>query len=142
MPPRMSWMDTQLEDHRGSTPTRPPRLDEAMAAYSSEKRSSGMKYRSPSRTTENNDIARRITKPVLTQNRVDHHFKTQSKVDTLVYASAEKSYDGTKEGCSSLSKPSSSCYDLNVDMVGASKIYSRTLVPPCWGLFSAGYMYT
>ena len=29
-----------------------------------------------------------------------------------------------------MSKPSSSCYDLNVVMVGASKVYSRTLVPP------------
>jgi hypothetical protein len=130
-------VDSVDRQWKTSTPPRipQPRKDEAMAAYSSEKRSSY--YRSPSlATTPEKEEApmkyarrRGSPSPLRTQDRVNQHLKTQSQNGDPIDTEAGENYC-SKQCQPSLSKPSSSSCNHKISMVGMSKVYSRALIPP------------
>lgn len=124
-----------------------PRQDEAMAAHSTEKRityyvRSGTRSRSPSLATpEKKEAQMKFTKrdfarsrstrdpPVLTHDRVNQHIKEQSLHRNSTDVGTDDNVSNQLVRPSS-SKPSSSCSNNKVTMVGASKVYSRSLIPP------------
>jgi hypothetical protein len=66
---------------------------------------------------------------VLTQDRVNQHQKAQSQTSDYIDAGIAEN-DGNQQCRPSSSKPSSSNSNHKRSMVGMSKVYSRTLVPP------------
>ena len=124
-----------------------PRQDEAIAAHCTEKLStyyvrSGSRSRSPSLATPENKVApMKFTKrefarsrstrdpPVLTHDRVNQHLKDQLLNHNSTDAGTDDN-DSKQQGRPLSSKPSSSSSNKKVTMVGASKIYSRSLIPP------------
>ncbi|KAL3803266.1 hypothetical protein ACHAW5_009938 [Stephanodiscus triporus] len=126
-----------------------PQKDEAMAAYSSEKRRSnyfgpGSRSRSPgpaipvadeapTECTGKDDFARnRRTRdaPVLTQNRIDQRVTAQSTDSNSIDVGTDGN-GGDQEPWFSSSKPSSnSSSNKKITMVGMNKVHSRTLIPP------------
>jgi hypothetical protein len=132
-----------------STPSRilQPRQDDAMAAHSTEKRStfyvrSGSRSRGPSLPTpEKKEAPMKFTRrefarsrstrdpPVLTHDRVNQHLKEQSLKRNTTDAGTDEN-DSNQQGRPSSSKPCSIRSNKNVTMIGASKVYSRSLIPP------------
>ncbi|KAL3809538.1 hypothetical protein ACHAXA_010046 [Cyclostephanos tholiformis] len=126
-----------------STPPRipQPRKDEAMAAYSSEKRSSYHRSPSPATTPEKEDApmkyaGRRSTRgspsPLRTQDRDDQHLKdlkAHSQSGDPIDMEIGVNY-GSQQCRSSSSKPRSSGCNHKISLVGMSKVYSRALIPP------------
>jgi len=124
-----------------------PRQDEAMAAHSTEKRSnyyvrSGATSRNPSLATpEKKEAPMKFTRrefarsrstrdpPVLTHDRVNRHLKEQSLNRNSTDTGTDDNVSN-QLGRPSSSKPSSCSSNKKVTLVGASKVYSRSLIPP------------
>lgn len=138
-PPRMSWLDSQL-DYSGkgggakySTPPRIPlpRVDEAMAAYSAEKRRGShvrVRSRSPLINSEKKNHADDIG---IIRSRNTLNGPAVVSIQAAHNDQHRKSRPNSSN--SGGNNSNSSCYSVNqqhIVLVGSSKIYSRTLIPP------------
>jgi hypothetical protein len=135
-PPRMSWLDSQLEySGKGggrSTPPRIPlpRVDEAMAAYSAEKRR-GSHARVRSRSPIVNPEKKKTDDIGIIRNRNTPDGRAVVSIDVDRNEQHRKSRPNSSSnsgGNNSISR--SSINQQNIVLVGSSKIYSRTLIPP------------
>ena len=126
-PTRMSWLDSQL-DYSGKGPPRIPlpRVDEAMAAYSAEKRR-GSHVRVRSRSPLLIPDKKQADGMGIVRNR-------NAPNGPAVSIEVDSNYEQRKSRPNSSSNSSggngSSGINQNIVLVGSSKIYSRTLIPP------------
>ena len=129
-PPRMSWLDSQFDysGKGGGLPRIPlPRVDEAVAAYSAEKRR-GSHVRVKSRSPLLNPNKKQSDDIGIIRNR------NTSNGPAVVSIEVGRNDEHRKSRPNSSSNSSggtgSSGINQNIVLVGSSKICSRILIPP------------
>jgi len=135
-PPRMSWLGSQLDysgkGGGGSTPPRIPlpRVEEAMTAYSAEKRRESH-TRVRSRSPIVNPEKKKTDDIGVIRNRNTPDGRAVVSIDVDRNEQHRKSRPNSSSNSGGNNSISSSCINQqNIVLVGSSKIYSRTLIPP------------